>query len=324
MRGEFETIAACFAGLAAAVPGAFGLRNDGAVIDLPPSQQLTITLDTLIEGVHFLAEDPPEDVARKLLRVNLSDLAAMGARPLYYALSTAFAKGTAESWIDGFAGGLARDQAEFSVSLIGGDTVATPGPPTFTLCAFGGVASGQALRRDGARAGDRVFVSGTLGDGALGLLALRGGLPGLDPAHLRYLGERYRLPSPRVALGQALVGLASACLDVSDGLLADLGHLAEESGLGVVVDCASLPLSSAATAVLSEEVTLLERVVAGGDDYELAFTVPAERAGQVVELAAQLELPLTAIGRMVPEPGVSLRDRDGAPLELTSRGWTHF
>lgn len=324
MRGEFETIAACFAGLASSAPGAFGLVDDGALLEVPAGRQLVVTMDTLVAGVHFLAEDPAASIAKKLLRVNLSDLAAMGAKPESYALSAAFAPGTRDDWVDAFAGGLREDQAAFSLGLLGGDTVSTPGPATFTACAFGSVPKGKILRREGARVGDAIYVSGTLGDGAFGLDACRGALNWLDPSLLRYLQDRYRLPDPRVGLGQELLGVASACLDVSDGLVADLGHLARASGLGAKVESSALPLSEAASQVIAEDAALFAKVFAGGDDYELLFTAAEDAAGALKALSRRLGVPITRIGQIVEQPGVRLLDRDGADLPAAEGGWTHF
>lgn len=324
MRGEFEQIAALFAPLAAGAPGAFGLRNDAAVLQPPPGEELVATLDTLIEGVHFLPEDPPELVARKALRVNLSDVAAMGAAPSGYLLSTAWSPRVDDTWAERFAAGLAEDQAAFGIHLLGGDTVRTPGPLTVTLVAFGSLPAGSALTRSGARSGDLLYVSGRIGDGALGLLAARGRLRFLPLAQQQALEEAYRLPLPRLALGPALRGLATACLDLSDGLLADVAHLAEESGLGAVIEAAAVPLSEAAAAALAEDPELLTLVLGGGDDYELAFAVPPERAAEVAALAGRLALPLTCIGRFQAGEGVTALDRDRRPLPLGTRGWTHF
>lgn len=326
MRGEFETIARHFAPLAAGEPGALGLVDDAAVIAPPAGRQLVLTVDAMVAGVHFLESDPAGQVAQKLMRVNLSDLAAMGAEPLGYLLTCTWPRDVRESWVADFATGLGEDQRRFGISVLGGDMTSTPGPLTLSLTALGHVAPGQALRRSTARAGDLVFLSGTLGDGALGLLALTGRLPGLEAEHAAFLAERYRRPSPRLTLGRLLSegGLATACLDVSDGLVADLCHICEVSGLGAEVEAARLPLSAAAAAVLAEEQSLLAAVLTGGDDYELCFTVAPAQAERVEALAARAGHGIVRIGRMVEGGGVRVLDRAGEPLALDRQGWTHF
>ena len=315
--GEFELIRRHFAPLAA--PSALGLRDDAATLAPPPGDELVLTVDAMVQGVHFLPDDAPALVARKLLRVNLSDLAAKGARPLGYLLSAAWTAELPEDWIAAFAGGLAEDQRQFGCPLLGGDTVSTPGPLWFSLTAIGCVEAGSMLRRDGARPGDLVFVSGSIGDGALGLRAIRGELPHLDEADRGLLADRYRLPQPRVALGPRLVGLASAAMDVSDGLVADLGPLAEASSVAAVIETAQVPLSPAGF-----RADRLELALTGGDDYEILFTASPDAEAAIAALAGELSLPLTRIGRIESGAGVTAVNRAGAPIELISRGWRHF
>ncbi len=321
---EFGLIARYFAPLAAAVPGALGLTDDGALLDTEPGRQLVITTDTMVAGVHFLPDDPPDLVARKLLRVNLSDLGSMGAKPLVYTLNTAFGPDVDEAWIAAFASGLQADQKTFGIDLIGGDTVAMPGPTTLTVTAIGSVPTGRALRRRDARAGDVVYVTGTIGDGALGLAVLRGELAGLDGAARAALSERYRLPRPRVALGVRLVGLAHGAIDVSDGLLADLGHICATSGLGARIEAGRIPLSPAAQQALSLEPARIAAVLGGGDDYELLFTAPESHAAQIAEQASLCDIPITAIGRMTTGQGVTVVDAAGKPLIPEVAGYRHF
>jgi thiamine-monophosphate kinase len=330
LRGEFELIAKLYAPLAAAAPGALGLRNDGALLDLRAGEQSVVTVDAMVEGVHYLPEDPPESVARKLLRVNLSDLAAMGAAPRGYLLATCLGPAVDEAWLEGFAAGLATDQREYGIHLLGGDTTRTPGPTSLSLTAFGVVPQGRCLERSTLAPGDLLYVSGTVGDAALGLDVLQGRLEPPDEAARAFLAGRYRLPQPRVTLGPALLGLASAGLDVSDGLVADAGHLAEESGLDLEIEAAAVPLSPAARAVLARQPDLLARVLTGGDDYELLFGVSPAREAEVAALSERLDLPVTRIGRVARERAapaggqVSVLDGEGRPLALESRGWTHF
>jgi thiamine-monophosphate kinase len=317
LPAEFALIARHFRPLAG--PGALDLSDDAALLDPPPGKQLVLAADAMVAGVHFLPDDPPETIGRKLLRVNLSDLAAMGAAPLGYLMTCGFAKGTSDAWIAAFVAGLAQDQAEFGLTVLGGDTVVTPGPASFSLTILGTVAPGQALRRQGARPGDEVWVSGTIGDGALGLLALTGRLPP-DP----HLADRYRLPRPRLALGQALAGIARAAMDVSDGLVQDLGHLARAAGCGAEIRAEAVPLSEAARAVLSGDPAQLTRILGGGDDYELLFAAGPEDAARILAAGAATQTPVTRIGRFLDGAGVMVLDASGKPLDLPAAGWSHF
>jgi thiamine-monophosphate kinase len=243
----------------------------------------------------------------------------MGAAPLGYLLALARARDTSDAWLADFCAGLAADQAEFGIGLLGGDTVSTPGPLTLSLTALGHVPKGQALRRRTARAGDEIGVSGTLGDGALGLKVLQGALDAPAAAGT-FLTARYRLPQPRLALGQALRGVASAALDVSDGLLADLGHILETSAVGAEIHAAALPFSPAARALAGAR----EAALAGGDDYELLFTAPRERRARLEALSHELALPLTCIGRIASAGGLRVLDQDGRQIPVTAMGWQHF
>jgi thiamine-monophosphate kinase len=309
---EFEIIAEFFRPLAGSA--GLGLADDAAVFTPPVGRELVVAADAIVEGVHFLASDPPETVGRKLLRVNLSDLAAMGAVPLHYLMTVSAPRATPSAWFAAFAAGLARDQAEFGISLLGGDTTATSGPISLSATVIGHVAPGQALRRAGARDGDGLWVTGSIGDGALGLLALRDGLA--DPGG--FLAGRYRLPQPR--LGLALHGIVSACMDVSDGLVQDCGHLARAAGLGVVIEAGLVPLSEAARAAND-----LPACLTGGDDYELLLAVPDARADMLRDACRARRLPVTRIGRFVQEPArVCVHDAAGAVMAFPRVGWSHF
>jgi len=319
MLREFEFIAERLRPLAAGSAGALDLEDDAALLDPPAGMTLVLTKDAMVAGVHFFPDDPPEQIAQKLLRVNLSDLAAMGAAPLGYLLALARPKALTDDWLTGFCAGLAADQRAFGIGLLGGDTVSTPGPLTLSLTALGQLPRGGALRRRGARQGDDLWVSGTLGDAALGLLVLQGKLEA--PAAARdFLIERYRLPRPRLALGQALRGLAHAAIDVSDGLLADLGHILETSGVGAELCADRLPLSPAARDLPGAR----DAALAGGDDYELLFTVPAERRRAIPALARRLDLPLTRIGRIEAGSGLRVLDAAGDEIRSPRAGWQHF
>ncbi len=319
---EFKLIAELFAPLAGDAAAARGLADDAAVFEPAPGRALVIAADALVEGIHFLADDPPELVARKLLRVNLSDMAAMGAKARAYLLVVQIPRARSDDWMRGFAAGLAADQEAFGVRLLGGDTVATEGPFAASVTMLGEVAPGAALGRAGARAGEAVYVSGTLGDAALGLDALRGALDDLSAADRAALAERYRLPRPRVALGPRLCGLASAAIDISDGLVADLRHIAEASGVGVAIEADALPLSPAARRAVEADPARLSRALAGGDDYEIAFTTSAGDA-TVEALAQALSLPITRIGRVTREKGVMVNGAPASALVSGPGGYRH-
>jgi len=323
--GEFELIERYFVPLAAGAAGTFGLHNDAAVLPVAPGERLIATVDTMIKGRHFL-DCPADLVARKLLRVNLSDLAAMGARPFGYLLASAWPFDIDESWIAEFAAGLATDQAIYGVSLYGGDTTATPGPMTLSLTAFGTVTGTAVLDRGSVQAGDDFYVTGSIGDAYLGLRALRGELDALPEVARAVLIGRYRLPEPRLAAGEALLaeGLARSALDVSDGLAADLGHLLDVSGVGAEIELAAVPVSPAAAAARDHLGLPLQELLTGGDDYELLFAAAPDQRDAVAALARRLGLPITRIGRAVEGRGLTLRDPTGADVPLEKAGWTHF
>lgn len=322
---EFSLIARHFAPLATAA-GALSLTDDAAVLDIPDGHQLVATKDAMVEGVHYLSETAPADIARKLLRVNLSDLAAMGAAPLGVLLACAFPKDIQEDWIAAFAGGLGKDLAEFETALLGGDTVALPEdsdcPAVFSLTALGTVPAGTALTRGGAAAGDLVFVSGTLGDAAAGLMVLKGDLQGGGSGD--DLATRHLLPEPRLALAVALRGVASAAIDVSDGLVADAGHIADVSKVTVEIEADQLPMSGALTGLALADRELLDMALTGGDDYELLFSAPADKLAAVMAAAESSGVPVTEIGRVSEGTSVIVRDSHGQALEIARSGWRHF
>ncbi len=320
---EFARIERLLAPLAEGFPGAFGLSDDAAVVTPPAGRDLVVTTDTLVAGVHFKGDEPPGLIAAKLLRVNLSDLASMGAAPLVYTLNIALPDEIGDDWLEDFVAGLRADQEEFGISLAGGDSVATPGVLTLTVTAFGLVETGGALRRSGARPGDTVWVSGTIGDAALGLAALRGELPGLDEDARGELTARYNRPEPRVELGCKLHGIASAAIDISDGLAADLGHITGTSGVAAVVESSRIPLSGAARGALAMDRGLLGAVLAGGDDYELLFTAPPGAEEEINALSTAIGLPLTAIGRIDAGSGIRILDETGREIALDRQGWVH-
>jgi thiamine-monophosphate kinase len=320
--GEFERIRRYFAPLAA--PGGLGLLDDAALVECRAGHRLVMTADAIVAGVHFLPEDPPDLVAKKLLRVNLSDLAAMGARPLYYLLTTALPATLGADWVAAFARGLGEDQQLYGVGLLGGDSVSTPGPTALSLTAIGEVAADAEIRRSGARAGDELWLSGTVGDAFLGLRAARGGYAGLSAEHRAELIDRFRLPQPRVSLGPALAGTAHAMIDVSDGLLADLGHICETSRVGAVVELPALPLSPGARAALALEPGAAPLLATGGDDYELLFTAAPDAGEAVRGIGARLGVGVTRIGRVEAGHGPRLIDAQGREVAVATSGYRHF
>jgi thiamine-monophosphate kinase len=321
---EFETIDRLLRPLATS-PEALGLMDDAAALPSRPGFDLIVTTDTLVEGVHFLPDDPPDLIARKLLRVNLSDLAAKGAEPYGYFLNIAWSHGWDEPRRTAFARGLAHDQAAFGLKLFGGDTVSTPGPLTLSATATGWVRSGAMIRRSGARVGDVLLVSGVIGDGGLGLKAARCELDWLGPAKASALAARYRLPEPRLVLCCVLHRFAVAAADVSDGLLADAGHIAAASGCGVEIDLDRLPLSDAASHWLAaqfDEAEARSTLAASGDDYEIVCAVRPEHAAAIVDAAREAECALTAIGVFTASTGVAVRFA-GRSITVSRTGWRH-
>ncbi len=319
--GEFELIAQLFAPLAQDAPGAFGLSDDAAVLAPPPGHEIVLKTDAIVEGVHFLRDDPPETVAQKALRVNLSDLAAKGAVPVGYLMVLLLPDWPDMTWLEAFAQGLAHDQSEFGLSLMGGDTDTTPGPLSVAISMFGLVPAGAIIRRAGAQRGDIVFVSGTIGDAAAGLAVLKAGQ---SSAGHEELIRRYRVPTPRLALGKALRGIASAALDVSDGLIADLAHVADVSRVRVVVDASRIPLSASFQRLWGQSVDSVRRAATAGDDYEIAFTAPLRCRDRVLAAAVQTGVPVSEIGRVETGEGVVLLDAAGNEVPLTRTGFTHF
>jgi thiamine-monophosphate kinase len=322
--GEFELIAKHFAPLAGKTPGAYGLKDDAAVLTPAAGHDLVLTTDAVVAGVHFFPSDPPATIAQKALRVNISDLAAKGATPRVYLLTLALPPGVDDAWFTAFASGLRRDQVRFGVTLVGGDTVATPGPLTISVTALGEVARGKMLLRGGAKAGDDIWVSGTIGDAALGLRVAKAEDVGLDKKHGASVLHRFRIPEPRWVLGRALVGVAHACLDVSDGLIADLGHMSEVSGVKIEVEAQTVPLSPAARSALTAGRIGLSDLLTGGDDYELAFSAPAARRHQLSALALTTKTKLSRVGRVFKGKGVVALDRQGAEIGFTRKGFAHF
>ncbi|WP_298123594.1 thiamine-phosphate kinase [Brevundimonas sp.] len=323
VAGEFETIEWLLRPLAHGEWGR-GLADDVAVLPARPGFDLVLTQDALVEGVHFLPDDPMDTVAQKLLRVNLSDLAAKGAEAFGYLLTCAWSPRCGWPERVAFAEGLKRDQDEFGVALMGGDTVSMPGPATFSATLLGWVPKGRTVARRGARAGDLLFVTGTIGDGGLGLMAAQGRLP-LEPERVAAMLDRYRRPSPRHDFAEVIRAHATASVDVSDGLVADVGRLATASGLAAELDLEKLPLSSAGAAWFEGRVdpeAALVDLATGGDDYEIAFAAPASAEGPLRREAERRHLRLTRLGRFTEGAGVAARWQ-GRPVVVRKAGWTH-
>jgi thiamine-monophosphate kinase len=321
---EFDIIARHFAPLARdGRVVTLGLKDDAAWCAQRAGFDLVMTADALVAGVHFLPDDPPDLVARKALRTNLSDLAAKGAVPIAYLVCLALPKTTDEAWIAGFAAGLGADNAAFGIALAGGDMTSTPGALTIAITALGEVPGGGMIQRRGAKVGDAVWVSGTIGDGALGLGVATGTIVVEGSAHACLL-DRYRLPQPRLALGAALQPLGVSGMDVSDGLVQDLGHIVALAGLGAEIDIAAVPLSPAARAVIAVAPARLDTALTGGDDYELLVVADPAKRGALEAASLAAGTPLTRIGRIVAGEGVALRGADGVLRWPSRGGWSHF
>jgi len=323
---EFDLIAEVFRPLARQDVAARDLEDDAAVLAIEPGHELVTTIDALVAGVHFLETDDPADIAWKALAVNLSDLAAMGADARAYVLAAAWPTSADRGWIERFAVGLGEAQDRFRVSLVGGDTVATPGPLTLAITAYGSLPAGTALPRGGARPTDRVFVTGCIGDAALGLALAMGNEMAADADTERALLTRLRRPEPRLDLGRRLRGLATAAADVSDGLVADAGHIAAASGVAIDIEAARVPVSDAARVVLDANPGRLADLLTGGDDYELLFTAPADAEEAVLAAARDSMTAVTAIGAVTARPAseVTVRDTHGEPMPLAITGYRHL
>lgn len=317
MASEFDLIARYFTH--APRQAVLGVGDDAALIQPQPGMELAISTDMLVAGTHFFPDVDPARLGHKALAVNLSDLAAMGARPRWALLALAMPQADPE-WLAGFSAGFLALAREFEVDLIGGDT--TRGPLNIAVTILGEIEPGKALRRDAARAGDDVWVSGELGAAALALAHRRGELA-LSEAEASTCRDRLERPMPRVALGRALRGIANAAIDVSDGLLADLGHILAQSGLSAEIHLASLPAAPALAQRLAEPAAR-RALLAGGDDYELCFTAPPERAEAVLAAGRAAGVPVTRIGRIAPGAGLTVLDAAGQAVAIEERGFDHF
>jgi thiamine-monophosphate kinase len=323
---EDRLIARHFAPLATD-PGAFRLTDDAAVITPPPGSDLVVTTDGVIAGVHFFPDDPPDKIARKVLRMNLSDLAAKGAKPVGFLISVSLPANVDDAWIASFAAGLGDDAKDYGCPLLGGDTDRTPGPIAASITAFGAVPKGAMVRRSTAKAGDSVVVTGTIGDSALGVrlrrdpsLAQRWRLTETMLAHLQ---QRYLLPEPRNALADAVLQYAASAMDVSDGLVGDIAKLGRASGVAVEIDVARVPFSQAARTAIAADPALIETALTGGDDYEIVLTLKPERLAALCAAADKAGVAVTEIGRIMAGEGARFI-RDGKPLAFTRSSYSHF
>ncbi|HEY1454584.1 MAG TPA: thiamine-phosphate kinase [Roseiarcus sp.] len=321
--GEDDLIARYFAPLAG--PDGLGLRDDAALMRPPPGHDLALTTDALVAGVHFFADDPPGAIARKALRVNLSDLAAKGARPLGFLLTLALPGDWREDWLAAFAGALGADALAFDCPLIGGDTVATPGPLMLSVTAIGSVPQGRMAPRTGVKAGDRLYVTGTIGDAAIGLKLRQGRGPDIPQLDKAFLVERYLTPEPRLALIGAMTAHANGGMDVSDGFVGDLTKMLDASGVSARVEIYRLPLSPAARAAIAADPGLFEVAATGGDDYELLASAAPASAPAFEAAAAAAGVPLTFVGEAVEgRRPPSFVGFDGAPVVFARRSYSHF
>ena len=322
--GEDSLIARYFRPIATD-PGAFRLDDDAAALGADGGD-IVVTTDAIVEGVHFLPDDPPDTVARKALRVNLSDLAAKGAKPAGFVLTLALRRAD-ESWLQPFASALGEDAAQFGCPLLGGDTVSTPGPLMISVTAFGRVPAGKMVHRSGARPGEHVMVTGTIGDAALGLAVLKGGKihAATDVSGRDALVGRYRVPQPRVGLAEAVREHASAAMDVSDGLAGDLVKLCGVSGVSAAIDLASIPLSDAARDLVSRGLVAVETLIAGGDDYEILCTMSEDRIEAFTRASVAAGVAVRSIGTIVagnqPPKFIDLQGREVA---LERMSYSHF
>ncbi len=326
--GEIEIIAEYFTPLAANTPGSLSLRDDAGYIVTQTDTRLIVTMDALVAGVHFFPDDAPEDIAWKALAVNVSDLAAKGARPKSYMLALAMPGAPSRQWLKAFTLGLERVQNIFGIGLLGGDTTATAGPLTIAITAFGELQGIQMPHRDGGKPGQAVYVTGTVGDAALGLKLRRGDATpadwGLDPAQADSLISRYLRPQPRLALAPVLAEQAAATLDISDGLLLDLSRLCLASGVGAKIEASAVPLSEAAEMGLEHCPELLETVLTGGDDYEILAAIAPEREDLFIAAAAKAGVAVKRIGSLTDDGEIRVVGADGGLLPLKASGYEHF
>jgi len=319
-----DKLIARFFGPIATDPGALGLTDDAAFIKPPPGTEMVLKTDAIVGGIHFFPEDPADAVAQKALRVNLSDLAAKGARPLGFLVSLALPNDIGDDWLSAFASGLREDAATYKCPLFGGDTVRSPGPVMVSVATFGSVPEGRMVKRAGAKAGDHVFVTGTIGDAVLGLHLRRGARWPLDDKQREHLLSRYLLPRPRNALAQAVLDYASASMDVSDGLAGDLAKLCRVSKVAAAIEVARVPLSDAAQAAVAQDASLIEPVLTGGDDFEILCTVPPANIDRFRVAAMMARTAVTDIGVIGEGEGAVFNRPDGTVMSFAHASFSHL
>ena len=324
--GEDKLIARFFKPLATH-PGALALTDDAANFEPPAGHDLVLTADAITGGVHFFPDDPPDAIARKALRVNLSDLAAKGAKPRGFLITLALPSTIDDAWLENFSSGLRADAEAFACPLFGGDTIRTRGPVSVSIFAFGSVPKGKMVKRSGAKTGDRIIVSGTIGDAALSLRLRKDDAAQswkLDASAREYLLDRYLLPQPRPGLAEAVQAHASAAMDVSDGLVGDLGKLCTVSGVSADIDVSSIPLSAAARAMLAADATLMETILTGGDDYEIVCAMRPDDVPTFRDRAAKAAIAVTDIGTIVDGTGEPRFIGANGPLSFARKSFSHF
>lgn len=325
---EFDLIRRYFAPLSNGEPGTLGLRDDAAWLRPDPAKDLVVSADAIVTGVHFPASTSPADVAHRALRMNLSDIAAKGAHARCYTVTLQLPDTVDEAWLAAFAGALAEDNETYGVSLLGGDTTRTDGPLSMSINMFGEVSENKMINRSSADIDDDVYVSGTIGDAYLGLGAIIGDIAVDDVSDQAVLESRFLRPEPRVSVGPALLGTASASADVSDGLVADLGHICAASEVSAEIQQHLVPISQSARRVVTDNQPLRTRLMSGGDDYEIVFTAPVSAREAITSVASVTGVSIARIGRMVPAtagtPAVTVLDETGDRVEVGIGGYRHF
>ena len=321
--GEFELIKKHLAPLAEN-SFSIGLTDDAAIFQPPPNRELVLTKDLLLAGVHFFPTDPPELIARKALRINLSDLAAMGSDPVGYLLGLGLPADWNEAWLEAFCEGLRVDQNHYGIELFGGDTIRSTNGLLVSITMIGSVPVGQGKRRSAAQPDDLIYVTGTLGDSALGLALRRGELPELEGDDKNFLQDRYLLPQPRVEAVELVRSFATASIDISDGLIADLGHMCASSGIGARLEASRIPISDAVRKVVELDATRFEDVMSGGDDYEVLLSVARRTVPELERAAAKIGVKIQEIGYFCEQEEIKIGNLDGTIRNVSRKGYAHF
>ena len=320
---EFSFIEEYLAPLTFGKIEALSLQDDAAILQQKPGYDIVITKDAIVEGTHFFASDSPDDIAKKLLRVNISDLAAKGAKPYCCFLALILPKKLPSKWLQNFTAALKDDLKEFGCFLAGGDTSSNDGGLVLTLTAIGYVPNGKAILRSGAALGELVFVTGTIGDAYLGLEIMQGKYTALSASAKEFAMNRYHIPQPRITIGQQLCGIATACADISDGLLADLGNICKASKVGAEIKLGLVPISSSGMEAATIDKNFKISAITGGDDYELIFTAPASMQNKIAQIAISNDIKIINIGKIVAGNGVKLSGDNGEEIKIGRAGYRH-